>query len=301
MSSFPTAEVVADSVGPLGGPRLTTIMCKMHRFVLAELNTHRAFSRNSASSRARSMAVTLGEVIDDPAWPLVWPAEQRGMQGGAELHAQDLLDAMQVFEDAHRAAHSIVSTYIARHPDAEHRLHKSLLNRLLEPFMWHTVLITSTEWDNFWNQRLSPLAQPEFRIAAEAMRVAYDASRARVLCKGEYHLPFTTFEEQCAFRAGGEVVKMKIKALSTVRCARVSYRPPNAEQVTEARELEVFDSLRWPTEGPIHLSPFEHVASPVLDFEKFDPRFLSGNFFGWKQLRHELFGDYVPDYIAGLD
>jgi hypothetical protein len=30
---------------------------------------------------------------------------------------------------------------------------KQICNRYLEPFMWHTVLVTSTEWENFFKLR----------------------------------------------------------------------------------------------------------------------------------------------------
>ena len=42
------AKVVADSVSE-AGDRLTTMVVTLPRSALAELNTHRAFSRNSAS------------------------------------------------------------------------------------------------------------------------------------------------------------------------------------------------------------------------------------------------------------
>ena len=46
-----SAKVIADSVSPKG-IRLVTIECQFPRFILAQVNTHRVFSRNSASSRA---------------------------------------------------------------------------------------------------------------------------------------------------------------------------------------------------------------------------------------------------------
>ena len=51
-------------------------------------------------------------------------------------------------------------------------VHKQVANRLLEPFMWHTVIVTATEWDNFFNLRCHPDAQPEIRLVAESMRAA---------------------------------------------------------------------------------------------------------------------------------
>jgi len=37
---------------------------------------------------------------------------------------------------------------------------KQLCNRLLEPFMWHTVLITATEWENFFSLRCPQYTTP---------------------------------------------------------------------------------------------------------------------------------------------
>ena len=45
------AKIVADSINPQGD-RITTYLLTFPRFILAELNTHRVFSKNSASSRA---------------------------------------------------------------------------------------------------------------------------------------------------------------------------------------------------------------------------------------------------------
>ena len=45
------AKIVADSIN-IQGDRLTTLEVVMPRYILAEFNTHRMLSRNSASSRA---------------------------------------------------------------------------------------------------------------------------------------------------------------------------------------------------------------------------------------------------------
>jgi len=79
-----SAKIIADSVNATGD-RLTTMEVTFHRFVLAEFNTHRVFSRNSASSRAIPVTKQMERVTDDLAYPVAWPAEQRGMQGGDAL------------------------------------------------------------------------------------------------------------------------------------------------------------------------------------------------------------------------
>lgn len=45
------AEIIADSINQYGN-RITSFVITFPRIVLAEFNTHRALSRNSASSRA---------------------------------------------------------------------------------------------------------------------------------------------------------------------------------------------------------------------------------------------------------
>ena len=44
------AEIIADSKNETGN-RITTMVVTFPRFIPAELNTHRMFSRNSASSK----------------------------------------------------------------------------------------------------------------------------------------------------------------------------------------------------------------------------------------------------------
>lgn len=268
--SEPSAKVILDSISPWGD-RLTTMEVKMHRFVLAEFNTHRAFSRNSASSRAIPVAKQILRVIDDPAIPISFPSEKPGMQGGSELEGQPRENALRIW---HQARMSAVT-------HAEHLVgngvHKSIVNRLLEPFMWHTVIVSSTEWDNFWRQRCSPLAQPEMRAAAEAMKAAYDVSTPRLCGLGEWHTPLILPED--IFTQGGQK-----RHTSAARCARVSYLTHDGVRDIKV-DLDLYGKLV--SADPEHASPLEHVATPqnpnVGDV-------IPGNFRGWRQLRHEVFG-----------
>lgn len=180
--SRPSATVVADSISP-EGVRLSSVEGKIWRPMLAELNTHRRFSRNSASNRAIPYAKTRARVLTDPAFPLSWPAEQKGMQGGEELDLNTVTDLQREWR-AHLEATIFTTDWMH-----DKGLHKSVINRLLEPFQMHTVLITSTEWENFFVQRCSPLAQPEIRLFAEAVREALASSEPRPLRHGEWHTP----------------------------------------------------------------------------------------------------------------
>lgn len=268
MSGRTAARVVADSVSP-GGVRLTTLEVTLHRFVLAEFNTHRVFSRNSASSRAIPLKRTIERVLDDPAVPLVFPAEKAGMQGGEPLDTNTTADATDVWHTA--------SLNAVRHARRLQELgvHKSVANRLLEPFLWHTIIVTSTEWDNFFAQRCSPLAQPEIRAAAELMRIALNNGPAPARVDfGEWHLPFINEDDLTDCRRAG----VDPRHVSAARCARVSYLTHDGHRDVREDEL-LYDRLI--TADPPHWSPLEHVATPVLG----DATPL-GNFQGWAQLRH---------------
>lgn len=276
------ARIITDSISP-AGVRLTTIEVTFHRFVLAEFNTHRVFSRNSASSRAIPVEKQLKRVTFDPAFPLEWASEQPGMQGGTELEGDALDDAKKLFTDVWASTIDKIGAYLEARPDKSERLHKSLVNRLLEPFMWHTVVVTATEWDGFWHQRCSPLAQPEIRAAAEAMlHDAYEASIPVPLGYGDWHLPFIQDDER-------ELDVETQKQISVGRCARVSYlthdgRRDHSEDVALYTRLVEAD--------PMHASPLEHVATPCFTCSDsqfdFDHHQHLGNFRGWRQLRHQI-------------
>lgn len=267
-----TARVIAHSAHPYGGPDLITIEATLHRFVLAELNTHRVFSRNSASSRAIPVEKTLARYgsHDDRALPISWPAEQPGMQGGAELEGQDLADAQRLFDEVNYHTWSLVTEYLRNHPDKATRLHKSVLNRLLEPMQWHTVVITSTDWANFLNLRCHPLAQPEIRRAAELIRMAIELSDPSEPADG-WHTPYADADEW------PDLVQ-RLRA-SVARCAWVSTLNHDGDHTQTAIDRMVH---RLATADPIHASPFEHQAFPAMAIG------TRGNLRRWQQLRHQI-------------
>lgn len=149
-----SAEIVADSINTHGN-RVTTLLVTFPRFILAELNTHRMFSKNSASSRAIPFEKMVKMVKEDPFVPIAWQKSHSGMQG-----AEYFID-FQDIEDLERewlfARDEAVNSAISMN---SRNCTKQLLNRLLEPFMWHTVLVTSTEWENFFNLRCPKYLDP---------------------------------------------------------------------------------------------------------------------------------------------
>lgn len=279
----PSAEVIADSISE-DGHRVTTMVVTMHRFVLAEFNTHRVFSRNSASSRAIPVEQTLQRAWDDPAWPIEYPCERPGMSGGEALTGSDLNDAFGVLVDIQRYTTNRILEYLNTHPQKGNRLHKSVLNRPMEWFGWHTVVVTSTDWDNFWGLRCHPAAQPEMRAAAEAMREAYDNSTPNFLDHGMWHVPFIG---DVTMDGPGEGEHEDLDPLEVVlktsaaRCAWVSTMKYGKEATWDDVQ-NIWDTLTkgLQTGEPIHASPFEHQCTPTRN------RHIPGNLTGWAQMRH---------------
>ncbi len=260
------AEVLADSVSE-SGHRLTTLCVTGHRFILAEFNTHRKFSRNSASSRAIPYKKMREKVINQLAYPVSWPAEQKGMQGGAELSAEKVEIAKNIWYYAMEAA--------LDKADNLHSLgvHKSVVSRLIEPFLPHTILVSATDWDGFWAQRCHPDAQPEIHQLADKMKEAYDASEPQYVSYSGWHLPLIQPDEH-------ELDIATKQKLSVARCARVSYLTHDGKRDLFA-DINLYNRLA--THVPAHASPFEHVATPAESWKR-----PSGNFTGWHQLRHIL-------------
>lgn len=149
------AEIVADSKN-IFGDRLTTFVVTFPRIILAELNTHRIFSRNSASSRAIPTRRMIEMLQNNPFVPMAWQKEHTGMQG-----TEYITDPFEIkFEEIAWLADRdyAVSSALAR---LERKVSKQIINRQLEPFMWHTAMITASNFDNFFDLR-SPDYKPDF-------------------------------------------------------------------------------------------------------------------------------------------
>jgi len=221
-----SAEILADSKNQFGD-RLTTFKVTLPRIILAELNTHRMFSRNSASSRAIPFEKMVESVEKNPFIPIAWQKDHKGMQG-TEYFNDDADIAMRRFEWVSVRDFAIMRAKILN----INNVTKQICNRLLEPFMWHTVIITSSAegLENFFKLRcpdyrpasdlsyrskkdcwdaMGPqwdLCPPQNNIdwlnlnkgqseihmmaLAEAMWDAYNESTPKELKKGAWHIPF---------------------------------------------------------------------------------------------------------------
>lgn len=293
------AKMLKDSISE-DGIRLTTMEVTYPRIVLAEFNTHRTKSRNSASSRAIPVEKQIKKILENPFLPFYWGKNQKGMQADQELSISEQTEAtkewLEARDDMVRHAQKLL----------EIGVHKQITNRLLEPFMWHTVICTASEWENFFALRCHKDAQPEIRKISELMRELYQNHTPDLAGEGYWHLPLvytahgqlvnpTDFDDAEIIAKETETHWMEVlKKVSAGRCARVSYLTHDGRRDLRA-DIELCDRLR--TSG--HMSPLEHVARPLTWYEahcikpspdrkRHPGTVFSGNFRGWQQFRKEI-------------
>lgn len=270
------AEVIQDSVSS-AGVRLTTFVLEYPRCIHGEVMTHRVFSRNAMSSRAIPVKRMIEQVRKDPFIPHWWGSNQPGMQAGAEVSPARREEARHEWlRAAEHAAYFAESL-------SDLGLHKQLVNRLLEPFQWMKTIVTATEWENFFDLRDHPDAEPHFQALAKAMRQAMRESTPVVRGSDfkkvyDWHLPFVRTEERTAQSGNGATGAFLLAKISAARCARVSYLTHDGENPSIERDLGLFTKLAG--SRPIHASPLEHAA-----FAHEDGRVFFGNLKGWVQLR----------------
>lgn len=318
------ARIVLDSISQ-ANIRLTTMEVRFPRYVLSEFNTHRVFSRNSASSRAIPVKKQLRNLLSDPYVPDKFGRNQRGMQSYAFLAGLQHDEATRIWLRARdRAATSAFELLLGErlsgdifgyNPECGHAnikrleagfddailhagsaanneqlettnildVHKQFANRVLETFMWQTVIVTATEWSNFFALRANPEAQPEIRIIAEMMQELYWENQPTHVAPGEWHLPFIQPDEIVWARENIE----SAKKVSAARSARVSYLTHDGRRDV-SEDLTLYERLVTPG----HMSPLEHPATPCphaccdgSSRSSLNQGQWHGNFRGWKQLR----------------
>ncbi|MDB5069729.1 MAG: FAD-dependent thymidylate synthase [Candidatus Eremiobacteraeota bacterium] len=209
--------------------------------------------------------------------PIWWGRNQSGMQANQEIGAE----ARALAEAEWRRALADALAHAERLAASDVNLHKQLVNRILEPFAWITVIVTATEWANFFTQRTHPDAQPEIKHLADMMLAEYRASRPRPLAIGEWHTPLILPDEEATLP-----VEERLK-ISVARSARVSYLS-HAGTRDHAKDIELYERLVGGGANG-HWSPFEHVATPLGSAESW-----SGNFRGWEQYRKRFAQEHAP-------
>lgn len=299
------ARIIADSIAP-NNKRMTTFEWEYNRWILAEVNTHRVVSKNSASSRAVPFEKMLELIMATPAMPVHWGMNQGGMMAREELSKKDITKSKKIWI----AARNSVVKYTKKLHAVN--LHKQVINRLGEPWQMMKTVASGTDWDNLLWLRDDEESQPEFRELAACVRQCLDASTPQQLFEGEWHLPYITTVRDCSSTDyykcvlkyydsdGSELTLDEAKQISASCSAQVSYRRLNE---TKSKAIEIFGKLI--SGRKLHASPTEHQATPIVSTSKNIPwdfstweegithvdrggALHSGNLSGWIQYRQTL-------------
>lgn len=264
---YPTVTVIADSINPAGN-RVTTITAKYHRFFHEQVLTYRVLSRNSSSSRAIPVPRLIENIRKDNVMPLFWGKKQKGMSASEEcneLVKHPRTGEMLTREEAWIEWREDNIAWAEAFDKAGY--HKQITNRGIQNFSAITVIITATDWDNLFSQRIHPSAQPEFHALATEIKTSLDQSAPDVLKWGEWHIPFIKEEDidslyqldLADLEADCGLLK-NLLAIGTGRDARVSYLTHDG--VRDLKEdIRLHERLK--TEMPPHYSPFEHSSKAL--------------------------------------
>ena len=281
------AQIVAHSVNEQGD-ELISVLATFPRIILAEVNTHRMLSKNTSSSRAIPFKKMVETIKNDPFIPIAWQKEHKGMQGTEYLSEQQGYHSELQWISARNWAISC-ATLLNNSGTT-----KQLCNRLLEPFMWTTMLITGSRegWENFFNLRCPSYqysaakfrskkdlvkttvhaedftdldflkmnkGQAEIHIMAlaECIWDAYNESTPKQLVSGQWHIPFA---DKISL---GDLDQVKV---SVAMAARTSYTVVGEEK---ALDYEAMIGLhdRLLAQDPPHSSPLEHCARAMTEIE----------------------------------
>lgn len=270
MSKHIKAKIIEISLAP-HGVKLKTFQLQYHRYIHGEFMTHRVFSRNASSSRAIPVMKIISQVWNDPVIPVHFGANMPGMQAKDELTGWRGKVARGLWRLGGKLA------CIVAYGMTKVGLHKQVANRVLEPWQLMHVIVTGTEWENFYALRDHPDAQPEIRVLAQVMKEAERPWEftTPTIPFGQWHLPYITDHERATVW-----VEDLIKA-SAARCARVSYLTHDGAQPDIDKDIALYDRLVGSV--PIHASPVEHQATPHLTDKEW-----GGNFRGWHQHRQDV-------------
>jgi hypothetical protein len=268
-------KIIADSVHET---RLITLEATYPRFIHAEIMTHRDRARNAGSSRAIPWPTMCERIVNDPVVPIYWGKSQKGMQTGEEVDKATILRATHLWLKGRDFMVKIAQEI------SDLGIHKSLCNRLTEPWMWITVVMTSTDWKNFFDQRCHQDAEIHFQKIAGMMKEAILHSVPKPLNFGDWHLPYMEHDDhEYIYNTYDQKLQIEMaKHVSVARCARVSYVQHGEKRKSVEKDFSLAKDLTRGSGELGHRSPFEHVASASTRNVR------SGPFRGWLQFRKEV-------------
>lgn len=247
--------VVVDSIEYVGEEEVfdISVSSDYHNFLANGITVHNCFSRNASSSRAVPVERTIQNILNDPWVPSDVYKNCKGMQGKDIVNEDDYDIFCEEWQDAAFKAIEVA------HKMIDNGFHKQHINRILEPFTKIKVIVTATEWSNFFDLRLSPDADPEIQHLAKAIKMAMDAvsnTYIYINAHGGRTLPYVNFDEMDA------IDDLRILTLiSAARCARVSYLNHDGSKPDILKDLTL--AKRLIDSG--HMTPFEHQCRYSFD------------------------------------
>ena len=252
-------SILADSQNGETGDRLTTfLLSNFPKCLLAELNTHRILSRNAASSRAMPIDRMIEQITKTPFIPQ-WTAHSKGMVGTDTL----TIENRQRATDEWLALRDKAIASVKKFKDLG--IAKQNANRALEPWITVPVIVSGTDWDNFFKLRTATDTQPEFRGFACEMQSQMLNSKPKLLIAGDWHIPLSS---------DNLPQRDRLKS-SVAMCARGSYGSFTGHSEL-SRDVVLHDRLM--ESG--HWSPFEHQAYCCEGHH--------ANYQGWRSYRNML-------------
>lgn len=308
------AEIITHSKRRSTGEEIITYKLTFPRIILSEVNTYKMMEKNTSSSRAIPFEKMVEVVEKEPFIPIAWQLSHKGMQGTEYLIDERFIEHkkdawLEARDWAVEAAKTLVGNI--RYPKYDEvvfnevgleevlntSLSKNYGNRLLEPFMWTTQLITGTResfehlfeqrcpiynvenlkftskrdaiklyphlkdmTDLEWLQCNSGQAEIHFMDLAEKMYDALNESIPDELFENEWHIPF---KEEILFKDSNISLKDLIK-ISVCLTAKVSYTKIGDENsITIEKAREMYERLK----NAGHWSCFGHIGRCMTDNE----------------------------------
>lgn len=251
------------------------------RIIHSEFMTHRMFSRNAMSSRATPFMTMIASLDEEHYVPQQFLKNQSGMVGGEPFTEKE----QEALKDAWDEAYTTVREMALEFADVG--VHKQYVNRLLEPFAFIKVIVTATEWDNFFKLRLAPDAQPEIQDLAKAIKESMGLKDKfeidGLFLNHKFSTPYIKSDDVVDIVKGFSVASTLelgtvIACVSMARCARVSYYKHDGNRPSIEEDLKL--AKRLLTSG--HLTPSEHIVYPLLSPEH------ERNIKGFTSLRTQL-------------
>lgn len=280
-NKFPSAKIVAHSQAP-NGEELICYEIELHKFIVAQNNTHRALSKNYQSSRAIPVLRQLDQIINDPAMPVYYGTDQSGMVAGKELEGLNLELAKMIILGMRDACVNGVKQL------QKLGLAKESANRYVEPWMKTKGVISGTRkaFEAFFKLRIHKAAQGEIAVLAKRMKEALDNSVPVQLNYGEYHLPYVksirkftgeycpVYEQLTEHDSSPVNVYLDINSAVKISCSCIAQTSYRRLDDSLEKALKVYAMLDLPINGvypedPPHYSPTEHIAK-VMDESCYD-------------------------------